>query len=204
MRKLPLTIRSGASAPTECTNTRPELTPTIGSAMASAEREPTRAPARVESQSVRDQHLGAGGRILSPAFWRFHRAKVAQDLAGWLAGLNAGLVGGCPIGVRDCSGPAGAGAVLASRRSSPDLSCGVRGHGDDCATAAKPIDLEATTKDVRLRIDRVLAGILSKSVLRRWQRTWPRTDWSGRGRAISRAMRPERWLPMPHGYWGAR
>jgi hypothetical protein len=102
MRKLPLTIRSGASAPTECANTRPELTPTIGSAMASAEREPTRAPARVESESVRDQHLGAGGRILSPAFWRFHRAKVAQNLAGWLAGLNAGLLGGSPTEACDC------------------------------------------------------------------------------------------------------
>ena len=102
MRKLPLTIRSGASAPTECANTRPELTPTIGSAMASAEREPTRAPARVESESVRDQHLGAGGRIVSLAFRRFHQGEVAQDPAGWLAGLNVGLLGGSPTGLRDC------------------------------------------------------------------------------------------------------
>jgi hypothetical protein len=72
--------------------------------MASAEREPTRAVARVESESVRDQHLGAGGRIVSLAFWRFHRAEIAQDPAHWLVGLNAGLRG-CnyvyPTGLRD-------------------------------------------------------------------------------------------------------
>ena len=90
MRKLPLTTRSGDSAPTECANTRPELTPTIGSAMASAEREPTRAPARVESESVRDQHLGAGGCTVSLASGRFHRAEDR------LARFNAG-----PIGVHD-------------------------------------------------------------------------------------------------------
>jgi hypothetical protein len=101
MRKFPLTIRSGASAPTECANTRPELTPTTGPAMASAEREPTRAPARVESESVRDQHLGAGGRIVSLAFRRSHQGEVAQDPAGWLAGLNVVLLGGSPTGVRD-------------------------------------------------------------------------------------------------------
>jgi hypothetical protein len=62
--------------------------------MASAEREPTRAPARVELESVRDQHLGAGGYIVSLAFWCFHRAEAARDTADWLAGFKAGLRGG--------------------------------------------------------------------------------------------------------------
>ena len=72
--------------------------------MVGAEREPTRAPARVESESVRDQHLGAGGCILSPAFWRCHQAEVAQDPADPLAGFNAGPRGcNCvyPSGVHD-------------------------------------------------------------------------------------------------------
>jgi hypothetical protein len=177
MRKLPLTIRSGASAPTECANTRPELTPTIGSAMASAEREPTRAPARVESESVRDQHLGAGGRIVSLAFQRFHQGEVAQDPAGWLAGLNVGLLGGSPTGLRDCIKDAAQRADGESQEANDCLE-GLRhvapfwSHAAACPTLVglgamamiarpprRPIDLEATTKDVRLRLERVLAGI---------------------------------------------
>jgi hypothetical protein len=72
--------------------------------MASAEREAIRTPARMESENVRDQHLEAGGRIVSPAFRRLHRAKVAQDPAEWLAGFDAGLKGDCyvyPAEVRD-------------------------------------------------------------------------------------------------------
>jgi hypothetical protein len=70
--------------------------------MASAEREPTRAPARVESESVGDQHLGAGGCTVSLASRRFHRAEVAHDPADRPDG--AGLRGGnyaYPIGVHD-------------------------------------------------------------------------------------------------------
>jgi hypothetical protein len=61
--------------------------------MASAVREAIRTPARMEPENVGDQHLGAGGRIVSPALWRLHRAKVAQDPGDWLAGFNAGLRG---------------------------------------------------------------------------------------------------------------
>jgi len=178
MRKLPLTIRSGASAPTECANTRPELTPTIGSAMASAEREPTRAPARVESESVRDQHLGAGGRIVSLAFRRFHQGQGAQDPAGRLAGLNVGLLGGSPTGVRDCMKDAAQRAGGESREGNDCLE-GLRhlarfGLTPQIARPLwdwlgamvmiarpprRPIDPEATSQDVRLRLERVLAGI---------------------------------------------
>jgi hypothetical protein len=72
--------------------------------MASAVREAIRTPARMESENVRNQHLEAGGRIVSPAFRRLHRTKVAQDPADWLAGLEAGLRGDCYVywaGVRD-------------------------------------------------------------------------------------------------------
>jgi hypothetical protein len=72
--------------------------------MASAVREAIRTPARMESENVCDQHLEAGGRIVSPAFRRLRRAKVAQDTADWLAGFEAGLRGDCyvyPAEVRD-------------------------------------------------------------------------------------------------------
>jgi hypothetical protein len=72
--------------------------------MASAEREAIRTLARMESENVCDQHREAGGRIVSPAFPRLHRAKVAQDPADWLAGFEAGLQGDCyvyPAEVRD-------------------------------------------------------------------------------------------------------
>jgi hypothetical protein len=72
--------------------------------MASAEREAIRTPARMEPEKVCDQHLEAGGRILSPAFQRLRRAKVAQDTADWLAGFDAGLRGDnyvYPAEVRD-------------------------------------------------------------------------------------------------------
>jgi hypothetical protein len=61
--------------------------------MASAVREAIRTPARMESKNVRDQHLEAGERTVSPAFRRLHRVKVAQGPGGWLAGFNAGLRG---------------------------------------------------------------------------------------------------------------
>ena len=72
--------------------------------MASAVREAIRTPARMESKNVCDQHLEAGGRTVSPAFRRLHRAKVARDPADWLAGFEAGLRGDCyvyPAEVRD-------------------------------------------------------------------------------------------------------
>ena len=61
--------------------------------MASAVREAIRTPARMESENVRDQHLEAGGRIVSPAFWRLHHAKVAQVPPDWSAGFNTALRG---------------------------------------------------------------------------------------------------------------
>jgi hypothetical protein len=61
--------------------------------MASAEREAIRTLARMESKNLRDQHLEAGGRTVSPAIRRLHRAKVTQDPADWLAGFEAGLRG---------------------------------------------------------------------------------------------------------------
>jgi hypothetical protein len=72
--------------------------------MPNATGEAIRTPARMESENVRDQHLEAGGRIVSPALRRLHRAKVAQDPTDWLAGLEAGLRGDCyvyPAEVRD-------------------------------------------------------------------------------------------------------
>jgi hypothetical protein len=72
--------------------------------MASAVREAIRTPARMEPEKVCDQHLEAGGRIVSPVFRRLHRAKVAQDPADWVAGFEAGLRGDCyvyPGKVRD-------------------------------------------------------------------------------------------------------
>jgi hypothetical protein len=65
--------------------------------MASAVREAIRTPARMESENVCDQHLEAGGRIVSPAFRRLHRAKVAQDPGDWLAGFEASLRGDCYV-----------------------------------------------------------------------------------------------------------
>jgi hypothetical protein len=65
--------------------------------MASAEREAIRTPARMEPENLRDQHLEAGGRTVSPAFGRLHRTKVAQDPADWLAGFEAGLRGDCYV-----------------------------------------------------------------------------------------------------------
>jgi hypothetical protein len=58
----------------------------------------------MESKNAPDQHLEAGGRIVSPAIWRLHRAKVAQDPADWLTGFEAGIRGDCyvyPAKVRD-------------------------------------------------------------------------------------------------------
>jgi hypothetical protein len=58
----------------------------------------------MESENLRDQHLEAGGRIVSPAFRCLHRVNVAQGSGGWLAGFNAGLRGDAyiyPAGVRD-------------------------------------------------------------------------------------------------------
>jgi hypothetical protein len=75
-----------------------------GEIMASAVREAIRTPARMESENVRDQHLEAGGHIVSPAFRRLHRAKIGQDPADWLAGFEAGLHGdsyGYPAEVPD-------------------------------------------------------------------------------------------------------
>jgi hypothetical protein len=61
--------------------------------MASAVREAIRTPVRMESKNVRDQHLDAGERTVSPALRRLHRVKVAQGPGDWLAGFNAGLRG---------------------------------------------------------------------------------------------------------------
>jgi hypothetical protein len=60
--------------------------------MASAEREAIRTRARMESQNVRDQHLEAGDRTVSPVFRRLHR-KVAHGPGGWLAGFKSALQG---------------------------------------------------------------------------------------------------------------
>jgi len=72
--------------------------------MASAVREAIRASTRMESENVRDQHLEAGDRIVSPAFQRLHRVKVAQGPGDWLGGFNTGLRGDAyiyPADVRD-------------------------------------------------------------------------------------------------------
>ena len=72
--------------------------------MASAVREAIRTPARMESENVRDQHLEAGDRTMSPAFWPSRRAIVAQGPGDWLAGFNAGLRGDAyiyPANVQD-------------------------------------------------------------------------------------------------------
>ena len=61
--------------------------------MASAEREAIRTRTRMESENVCDQHLEAGGRIVSPAYRRLCRTKVAQGPGDWLAGFNAGVRG---------------------------------------------------------------------------------------------------------------
>jgi hypothetical protein len=87
----------GASAPTECSRTRPELTRATGVAMAHAAGKRTRAaaPSHVESPE-RTANLGAGGRVVSLAIWRWHRAKAAQDTADGLAEFEAFF------GVRNC------------------------------------------------------------------------------------------------------
>jgi len=64
-----------------------------GCVMASAVREAIRTPARMESKKVRSQHLKAGGRIVSPAFWRLPGPEAAQNPGDWLAGFEAGLRG---------------------------------------------------------------------------------------------------------------
>jgi len=72
--------------------------------MASAVREAIRTPARMESKNVRDQHLEAGERTVSPAFWRVPRATAAQGPGNWLVGFNAGLRGDVYIYPADAQG----------------------------------------------------------------------------------------------------
>jgi hypothetical protein len=43
----------------------------------------------MESKNVRDQHLEAGERTVSPALRCLRRAKVAQGPADWLGGFSA-------------------------------------------------------------------------------------------------------------------
>ena len=76
-----------------------------GEIMASAVREAIRVPARMESENMLDQHLRAGSHILSPAFRRLRRAKVAPGPGDWLVGFNAALRGDAhiyPADVGDC------------------------------------------------------------------------------------------------------
>jgi hypothetical protein len=59
--------------------------------MADARREAIRTPVRMESENMRDQHLEAGDRTMSPALRCSRRA--ARGPADWLARFNAGLRG---------------------------------------------------------------------------------------------------------------
>jgi len=127
--------------------------------MASAEREPTRAPARVESESVRDQHLEAGGCILSPAFWRFHRAEVAQDPAYRLAGFDAALRG-C-----NCAYPSWVHDFI------KDAAQRARAQVGEEDVAVRIAGLEAVLVDIFERCPETLAADLAANGLE-----WPRSS----------------------------
>jgi len=117
--------------------------------MASAVREAIRTSARMESENVRDQHLDTGGRIASSAFRRLRRVKIARGAADWLAGFEAGVAAATTFTPPGC-------AIVG--HGPPDLSKGkLSGIGGRCdgPTPATAVDLAATTKDIKLRIERI-------------------------------------------------
>jgi hypothetical protein len=61
--------------------------------MASAVREAIRTLARMESENMRDQHLEAGDRTMSPVLRCLRQPEIAQGPADGLGGFSAGLRG---------------------------------------------------------------------------------------------------------------
>jgi hypothetical protein len=138
--------------------------------MASAGREAICTHVRMESENSRDQHLEAGRPIVSPAVYRLRPAKVARAPGDWLAGFNAGLRGDAYIylaGVQNrLNGSAGfiegasqrlqrlAPMPITPRFALPPWWAAMMGRAP-----RQPVDLLAATREVRLRVERVLTNL---------------------------------------------